>query len=102
MNALERGRELMAEFGLGKDPASRALDLSSEVGEVCEEILEGTNYGLQDFRATTKLEIELGDACFSLLALAASVELDLELALEKSVQKMRDRLQRDGQIGSKR
>jgi NTP pyrophosphatase (non-canonical NTP hydrolase) len=44
--------------------------------------------------------MELGDAFFSLLTLAASVDMDLDAALEKATTKMRERLERTGQIGS--
>ena len=101
MTALEHGEALIAKFKLSLDPASRALDLSSEVGEVCKEILKGTRYGSHAFEATLNLELELGDAYFSLLTLAASVNLDLDIALERALIKMRDRLERSGQIGSK-
>ena len=101
MTALEHGKALIAELTLGLDPASRALDLSSEVGEICKEILKGTQYGGQGFQTTANLELEMGDVYFSLLIMAASVNLDLEIALEKSVKKMRDRLARSGQVGSK-
>ena len=101
MTAFEHGEALIAEFKLCLDPASRALDLSSEVGEICKEILKGTQYGGQGFQTTANLELEMGDVYFSLLIMAASVNLDLEIALEKSVKKMRDRLARSGQVGSK-
>jgi NTP pyrophosphatase (non-canonical NTP hydrolase) len=101
VTSLEQRHQLISEFDLGRDPSARALDLSSEVGEVCKEILKGTDYGTQDFQKTTNLETELGDVYLSLLALAVSTNVDLEIALEKSVQKMRDRLDRTGQIGSK-
>ncbi len=100
MTLQERGRMLIHEFGLGIDPASRALDLSSEVGELCKEILKSTQYGTQDFQTSPDLEMELGDAFFSLLTLASSVGMDLELALEQVLVKMRMRLERTGQLGS--
>ena len=101
MTALGHGRALIAEFKLDLDPVSRALDLSSEVGEICKEILKGTQYGNQGFQTTANLELEMGDVYFSLLIMAASVNLDLEIALEKSVKKMRDRLGQSDQAGSK-
>jgi NTP pyrophosphatase (non-canonical NTP hydrolase) len=100
VTALERGDALIAQFQLGDDPASRALDLSSEVGEVCKEILKGTQYGARAFLSTPNLEMELGDAYLSLLTLASSVQVDLDLALEQVVAKMRDRLERNSQVGS--
>jgi NTP pyrophosphatase (non-canonical NTP hydrolase) len=100
MNLNERSRTLIDEFGLSLDPASRALDLSSEVGELCKEILKSTHYGSQAFQASLNLEMELGDAYFSLLTLASSLNVDLELALEQVLKKMRTRLERSGQPGS--
>jgi NTP pyrophosphatase (non-canonical NTP hydrolase) len=44
--------------------------------------------------------MELGDAFFSLLTLATSLEMDLDAALEKVVTKMCDRLEQTGQPGS--
>jgi NTP pyrophosphatase (non-canonical NTP hydrolase) len=100
MTLQERGRILIDEFGLGLDPATRALDLSSEVGEVCKEILKSTRYGNRDFQITPNLEMELGDAFFSLLTLASSANVDLDAALEKVLLKMCERLERTGQLGS--
>jgi hypothetical protein len=37
---------------------------------------------------------------FSLLTLTSSLKLDLDAALEKVITKMRDRLERTGQLGS--
>ena len=100
MNLQTQGQSLLQEFKLGADPSVRALDFSSEVGELCKEILKSTRYGTRALQPTPNLEMELGDALFSLLALAASVNLDLDLALEKAVTKMRERLERTGQLGS--
>jgi NTP pyrophosphatase (non-canonical NTP hydrolase) len=100
VNLNERGRALIDESGLSIDPATRALDLSSEVGELCKEILKSTQYGTQAFQALPNLEMELGDAFFSLLTLAASVNVNLDTALEQVLVKMRTRLERTGQPGS--
>jgi NTP pyrophosphatase (non-canonical NTP hydrolase) len=97
---LERGRALIREFDLGTDPAPRALDLSSETGELCKEVLKGTDYGTRAFEPTPDLEMELGDAYFSLLALASSLNLDLDAVLELALAKLRDRIARDGRLGS--
>jgi NTP pyrophosphatase (non-canonical NTP hydrolase) len=45
--------------------------------------------------------MELGDVMFSLLAFASSANLDLDTALEESLQKMRDRVQKTGSLDSK-
>jgi NTP pyrophosphatase (non-canonical NTP hydrolase) len=100
MNSLERGQGILEEFHLNSDVASRALDLSSEVGELCKEILKSTNYGSSTFKSTENLELELGDVMVSLLLLGSSLNLDLDVALEKSLQKMRARVQDSGSVSS--
>jgi NTP pyrophosphatase (non-canonical NTP hydrolase) len=100
MNLNERGQALIDEFDLSHDPVTRALDLSSEVGELCKEILKSTQYGTQAFQASPNLEMELGDAFFSLLTLGASVNVNLDTALEQVLVKMRTRLEKTGQPGS--
>jgi NTP pyrophosphatase (non-canonical NTP hydrolase) len=87
MNLQKRRWSLLDEFNPGIDPSARALDLSSEVGEVCKEILKSTRYGTRAFQPTPNLEMELGDAFFSLLTLAASVDMDLDAALERPQRK---------------
>jgi NTP pyrophosphatase (non-canonical NTP hydrolase) len=101
MNSLERSQGILEEFKLNSDVASRALDLASEVGELCKEILKSTNYGSSEFKTSPNLEMELGDVMFSLLAFASSANLDLDTALEESLQKMRDRVQKTGSLDSK-
>jgi hypothetical protein len=64
MNQQQRGQALIAEFGLGIDLGSRALDLSSEVGEICKEVLKSTLYGAREFQITANLAMEFGDAFF--------------------------------------
>jgi hypothetical protein len=53
MNFLERGSNIIDEFNLISDVASRALDLASEVGELCKEILKSSNYGSSEFQWTS-------------------------------------------------
>ena len=100
MNLQTRGQSLLREFELGVDPPARALDLSSEVGELRKEILKSTQYATRAFQPTPNLEMEFGDVLFSLLALASSANVDLDVAFEQVVTKMCERLERTGQLGS--
>jgi NTP pyrophosphatase (non-canonical NTP hydrolase) len=100
MTSLERGLEIICEFGLNSDVRSRALDLCSETGELCKEVLKSTNYGSSNFEPSPNLEMELGDTMFSLLVFASSLNLDLDAALEKSTQKMRARVEETGSPSS--
>lgn len=77
-------------------PEERTLDLVSEVGEVAKEMLKRTDYGAESPRRRPELVEELGDAAFSLLALASELEVDLEEAVRRALDKYRGRLESDG------
>lgn len=100
MEHLERGQDIIEEFDLNSDVSSRALDLASEVGELCKEILNGTSYDSSTFATTDNLEMELGDVMVALMVLGSSLNLDLNVALEKSLEKMRARVQNFGSSSS--
>ena len=84
------------------DPATRALDLASEFGEVAKEILKGSDYGKRPVDVTADLREELGDLAFSLYALAAEIGLDLDSATQAAVIKYKTRLSDRGDAGSGR
>ncbi|UTF55038.1 MazG-like family protein [Natronosalvus rutilus] len=84
---------------LETDPAYRALDLSSEVGEVAKELTESTAYGADPDAAAIARD-ELGDALFALLALCTEVDVDAGAALEESLEKYERRLETSGSAGS--
>ena len=86
--------------GLLHDPATHALDLVSEVGEVAKEVLRGTDYGNRPFQPVPELAAELGDALYSLLALAEACGVDAGEALEAALTKYEQRLARHGEVGS--
>jgi NTP pyrophosphatase (non-canonical NTP hydrolase) len=90
------------EYGLEAPVHARALDLASEVGELAKEILDGTNYGRAPFEAPGGWTAELGDALFSLICLANSTGVDLEVALAGALEKYRERLALGGDAGSGR
>lgn len=63
----------------------RILDLASEVGEIAKEATESTEYG----EFPNDLDVasdELGDALFSLLAVAESLEIDASEALDEALE----------------
>ena len=91
----------LTQHGLGHAPQIHTLDLVSEVGEVAKALLESNNYGGSPSQPTAELEEELGDAFFSLIALAESLGLDLEAALEKALTKYETRLAERGSLGSR-
>jgi len=97
-------QHLVASFArahdLLRDPATHALDLVAEVGEIAKEILQATDYGRRPFQAGPELDAELGDALYSLLALAESCDVDAGEALEAALAKYEQRLTRHGSAGS--
>lgn len=91
--------EFCKENGMLCSPEHRALDLVSEIGEVAKEILKTTNYGAHARSTRKELHEELGDAYFSLLELANTLDVDLDGALEDAIGKYRKRL-KTGSAGS--
>lgn len=73
-------------------PEYRALDLSSEVGEISKEILKMSNYGNKKIKINKEIKLEIGDSFFSLIALANSLDLDLEESLTLVLNKYKKRL----------
>ena len=88
------------KYNLGGSIETRFIDLSSEVGELGQEILEGTSYGMKEFGRTDNLESEIGDVLFSLVSVANCAEVDLELALKNVLTKYESRFDAKGHIGS--
>ena len=89
--AQEKVRSFLTERRLALTPATRLLDLSSELGELGKEYLKATAYGAQPFTATSAWSEELGDALFSLLALAVETGIDSAVVLEGALAKYRAR-----------
>ena len=96
----ERVSAFLEEFDLATDVASRMLDLVSETGEMAKEVLTATNYGENDFTPTENWEEEIGDCLFTLCALAEETDIDLDAALQKVLQKYRQRFADKGDISS--
>lgn len=92
--------EFVAQNNLDTGAEFRALDLMSEIGEVAKEILKMTDYGKSDAEPREEIKGELGDALFSLMALANRLDVDLEEALDSVLQKYAKRLQQGGSAGS--
>lgn len=96
-------QETVAAFIDARDletpPEFRLLDLVSEVGELGKDANTSTGYG--DAPEDLDLESdEIGDVLFALLALAESLEVDAEAALEESLEKYERRMDGDETPGS--
>jgi NTP pyrophosphatase (non-canonical NTP hydrolase) len=93
-------RDFIRRHSLSRTPQTHALDLVSEVGEVAKVLLEASDYGRSSLTPSPALTEELGDAFYSLIALAESLDVDLEAALERALEKYRTRLAGKGHPGS--
>jgi NTP pyrophosphatase (non-canonical NTP hydrolase) len=83
------------------DPVVHALDLASEIGEVAKEVLLATDYGRRASQSRPQLVDELGDALYSLLALAEVCGVDAGGALGAALEKYERRLVARGEAGSR-
>jgi NTP pyrophosphatase (non-canonical NTP hydrolase) len=99
MRAQERVAEFLDEYDMDADPEYRILDLVSEVGELAKDANDSTDYGESPEDLDVKRD-ELGDALFSLLAVAESLDVDAERALDEALEKYRGRIDETGDPGS--
>ena len=93
-------RDFMQRHGLGHTPQTHALDLVAEIGEVAKALLEASDYGRLPPKPGSEMTEELGDAFYSLIALAESLDVDLEAALKSALEKYQTRLAAHGNPGS--
>lgn len=94
--------EFVKEHGLEAPVHSRTLDLTAEAGELAKEVLKGTEYGRRQFEPSQGWEDELGDVFFALVCLANRTDIELEAALQSSLNKYRGRLECGADAGSGR
>ncbi|HUS80222.1 MAG TPA: pyridoxal-phosphate dependent enzyme, partial [Armatimonadota bacterium] len=96
----ERVAAFARRHGLLHDPATHALDLVSEIGEVAKEVLLASDYGRRAPEFGPQLAGELGDALYSLLALAEACGVDADRVLTAALEKYERRLSERGEAGS--
>lgn len=99
MDEQETVAAFVHQHELEAPPAYRLLDLVAEVGEIATDAAESTGYGSDPAQLTISSD-EVGDALFSLLALAAAAEIDAGDALEDAMAKYERRLTDAGTAGS--
>lgn len=81
--------------------SARILDIQSEIGELAKEYLKASNYGTSEFELTEDFIMEFGDVMYSLLSLADEVNLSAETALNKVIEKYKNRIKNGKTMGSK-
>lgn len=82
--------------------SARVLDIQSEVGELAKEVLKNSKYGTAEFKKDENFEMEMGDILYSLLSLANETKIDIEIALEKVLDKYKKRIENKKDMGSGR
>ena len=95
----EKVQKFCDENNLNTSPQSRLIDTVSELGEVAKELLVGSDYGKKSFQQNEKIELEIGDVVFSIIALSNSLDINIEDALQKVLKKYEQRAKK-GSIGS--
>ena len=75
------------------------LSLPSRAAMSIKEILVASNYGNTPLEKNEKIEMEIGDVVFSIIALSNSLGIDTKEALEKVLNKYTKRANK-GSIGS--
>lgn len=99
MKEQEKIEKFIDEYDLEGTTAFRILDLAAEVGEIASDATKSADYGLEEEELEVKKD-EIGDAFFSLLAVASDLGIDAGEALEKSMEKYRARIEDSGTPGS--
>ena len=95
----EKVQKFCDKHNLNTSPQSRLIDTVSELGEVAKELLVGSDYGKKSFQHNEKIELEIGDVVFSIIALSNSLDINIEDALQKVLKKYEQRA-KQGSIGS--
>ncbi|MFC4358564.1 MazG-like family protein [Halobium salinum] len=99
MDAQHRVREFCETHDVDGRPEFQLLDLASEVGELAKDACESTDWGENpdDFDLATD---EFGDALFSLITVAESLDVDLDDALDEALAKYERRIEATGDASS--
>lgn len=99
MEEQDKVESFIEENDLEGTTAFRILDLAAEIGEIASDAAKSTEYGIEEEKLQVK-EDEIGDAFFSLLAVASDLGIDAGKALEKSLEKYSERIEDSGTPGS--
>jgi NTP pyrophosphatase (non-canonical NTP hydrolase) len=101
MSDLQRDVALfMRRHRLRHDVETQTMDLVSEVGELAKEVLLATDYGRRAPQFRSELANEIGDALYSLLALADVCGVDAAAALGAALEEYERRLAERGDASS--
>jgi NTP pyrophosphatase (non-canonical NTP hydrolase) len=100
MEEQRRVAAFIAAHDLSGTTEFRLLDLVSEVGEMAKDAAESTGYGESPGDVEVRTD-EIGDALFSLLAVAESLDVDASAALDEALEKYEARMNESGTPSSR-
>jgi len=94
MSNIQAKVEVFVKLHEMESPAdSRVLDLVSEVGELAKDVLKMSDYGRKNFEKGDAAD-ELGDIFFSLINVANYFGVDLDEAVNASMNKYSKRIEK--------
>lgn len=99
MDEQQRVSTFLETHELHGEPAYRILDLAAEIGEIASDAAKSSEYGASPENIDVKTD-EIGDALFSLLATAESLDIDAGEALDEALEKYQSRLDSTGTAAS--
>ncbi len=79
---------------------ARILNIQSEVGELSKEYLKHSKYGTTPFELDENFKEEMGDVLYTLLSLANELEIDAEECLDKTLNKLQTRMDKNKSMDS--
>lgn len=99
INLQKKVEEFCKKNNLKTNPEYLVLDLVSETGETAKELLKSSEYGRKPSNKNKEMELEIGDAFYSLITIANHYNINLEEVLENVLQKYEKRMKK-GSPGS--
>ena len=81
---------------------ARILNIQSELGELSKEYLKHSKYGTIPFELDENFKDEMGDVLYAILSLANELELDAEECLDKTLNKLQTRMDKNKSMGSEK
>jgi NTP pyrophosphatase (non-canonical NTP hydrolase) len=99
MDEQQKVADFIQEHEMQNEPSFQILDLAAEVREIAADATKSTSWGASPDELTVKSD-EVGDALYSLLAVAESLDIDAGDALDEALEKYRSRIEETGSASS--
>lgn len=96
----KRVKTFMDKNAMNNPIENRVLDLFDEIGEVAKEVNKMSQYGTREPVFREEIKTEVGDAFYSLIAVANYYDVDMLEALGAVMRKYKKRIEKGGHAGS--